>query len=337
MVPKEEEEDHYAVLGVSPDAPGDVVRAAYRALVAKCHPDRNPDNRDAEAKLKRLNAAFQVVGNPEKRSQYDASRRGPIVVESGPTPESYGAESHRSEGFPTEADAREAAAWKVVDREPPVEEAPVREKGGVGRALGWIFGLAAISGVLAAWQSASETKPRDLPSIAAAPPPQARAAAPAEPSASASWVWSTEPDLRASFPATPEPGEQNVVITKGESHETLTTLSRPSGAVYAVERTEYPSGARLTEQSAVDGALKEAGAQTHQALTLVWDRRASIGNCNGRDVSAVAKTFAFRWLVCVRGSRSYTAMAVTPLAASAGEAAEASSFLTSFAVTSTAN
>jgi curved DNA-binding protein CbpA len=58
-------QDHYEVLGVHPDAPDEVVRAAYRALVAKYHPDRNPGDRDAELKLKRLNAAFHVLGKPK--------------------------------------------------------------------------------------------------------------------------------------------------------------------------------------------------------------------------------------------------------------------------------
>jgi molecular chaperone DnaJ len=51
-------QDHYEVLGVNSDAPEEVVRAAYRALAAKYHPDRNPGDGDAELRLKRLNAAF---------------------------------------------------------------------------------------------------------------------------------------------------------------------------------------------------------------------------------------------------------------------------------------
>jgi hypothetical protein len=65
------------VLGVSPDAPDEVIRAAYRALAAKYHPDRNPGNSDAELQLKRLNAAFAVLGNAAKRRQYDELTRSP--------------------------------------------------------------------------------------------------------------------------------------------------------------------------------------------------------------------------------------------------------------------
>lgn len=67
-------EDHYEVLGVTPDAPEEVIRAAYRALAGKYHPDRNTGDSDAESKLKRLNAAFQVLGDPAKRKEYDDAR-----------------------------------------------------------------------------------------------------------------------------------------------------------------------------------------------------------------------------------------------------------------------
>jgi curved DNA-binding protein CbpA len=70
-------ESHYDVLGVTSDAPEEVIRAAYRALAAKYHPDRNPEDSDAELKLKRLNAAFQVLGDPAKRKQYDELARSP--------------------------------------------------------------------------------------------------------------------------------------------------------------------------------------------------------------------------------------------------------------------
>ena len=70
-------QDHYEVLGVTHAAPEEVVRAAYRALAAKYHPDRNPGDSDAELRLKRVNAAFQVLGNREKRVQYDELTQSP--------------------------------------------------------------------------------------------------------------------------------------------------------------------------------------------------------------------------------------------------------------------
>ncbi len=70
-------QDHYEVLGLYPDAPDEAIRAAYRALAARYHPDRNPGNDDAELQFKRINAAFRVLGDPERRRQYDELTQSP--------------------------------------------------------------------------------------------------------------------------------------------------------------------------------------------------------------------------------------------------------------------
>lgn len=63
--------DFYRVLGVSRDASDDAIKKAYRKLVFQHHPDRNPDSAHAESKLRELNAAYEVIGEPEKRRTYD--------------------------------------------------------------------------------------------------------------------------------------------------------------------------------------------------------------------------------------------------------------------------
>jgi molecular chaperone DnaJ len=63
--------DFYRVLGVSRDASDDAIKKAYRKLVFQHHPDRNPDSAQAEAKIRELNAAYEVVGDPDKRRTYD--------------------------------------------------------------------------------------------------------------------------------------------------------------------------------------------------------------------------------------------------------------------------
>jgi molecular chaperone DnaJ len=63
--------DLYEVLGVSKDADIAQIKKAYRTLAHKYHPDKNPDNKDAEAKFKEVNSAYQVLGDPQKRAQYD--------------------------------------------------------------------------------------------------------------------------------------------------------------------------------------------------------------------------------------------------------------------------
>ena len=73
--------DFYRVLGVSREATDDAIKKAYRKLVFEHHPDRNPDNREAEAKIREINAAYEVIGDPESRRNYDRLNWGDVVAE----------------------------------------------------------------------------------------------------------------------------------------------------------------------------------------------------------------------------------------------------------------
>jgi curved DNA-binding protein len=66
-----EYKDYYGVLGVKQNATKEEIKAAYRKLAFKYHPDRNPENTHAENKLKEINEAYQALSDPLKRSQYD--------------------------------------------------------------------------------------------------------------------------------------------------------------------------------------------------------------------------------------------------------------------------
>jgi DnaJ-class molecular chaperone len=64
--------DYYAILGVPKTAAAKDIKSAYRKLARKWHPDANPDNaKAAEEKFKDIQEAYEVLGDPEKRSKYD--------------------------------------------------------------------------------------------------------------------------------------------------------------------------------------------------------------------------------------------------------------------------
>ena len=63
--------DYYQILGVNRNASEKEIKQAYRRLARKHHPDLNPGDESAEARFKEMNAAYEVLSNPEKRKKYD--------------------------------------------------------------------------------------------------------------------------------------------------------------------------------------------------------------------------------------------------------------------------
>ena len=72
--------DFYTVLGVKRDASEKEIRSAYRKLARKYHPDVNPGNKAAEATFKEINAAHDVLKDPETRKKYDRSFKQQAVT-----------------------------------------------------------------------------------------------------------------------------------------------------------------------------------------------------------------------------------------------------------------
>src|SRR5271167_4505050 len=75
--------DYYKTLGVEKKASAEEIKKAYRKLARQYHPDRNPGDKQAEARFKEISQAHDVLGDPEKRKQYD-SGSGPFATGAGP-------------------------------------------------------------------------------------------------------------------------------------------------------------------------------------------------------------------------------------------------------------
>lgn len=68
--------NYYAILGVSLQASQEEIKKAYRKLALQFHPDRHQGNRQAEQKIREVNAAYEILGDPEARKTYDRLRLG---------------------------------------------------------------------------------------------------------------------------------------------------------------------------------------------------------------------------------------------------------------------
>jgi len=66
-----EKRDYYEVLGIQKGADEATIKKAYRTMAKKYHPDMNPGDKEAEAKFKEVNEAYEVLSDPEKKSRYD--------------------------------------------------------------------------------------------------------------------------------------------------------------------------------------------------------------------------------------------------------------------------
>jgi curved DNA-binding protein CbpA len=106
------DEDHYDLLGLSPEASSDEIRAAYRKLASKVHPDKG----GTEALFCAVEEAYRVLGDPRRREEYDLARR-------------KGANG--VDGAQVRADP--SSGWRQVDdewRHAPRPDAPVPDRDG---------------------------------------------------------------------------------------------------------------------------------------------------------------------------------------------------------------
>ncbi|MFB6371778.1 MAG: DnaJ C-terminal domain-containing protein [Bradymonadaceae bacterium] len=122
--------DLYDILGVSPDADSDEIKNAFRRLAREYHPDRNPDDPEAEARFKEALAAFEILSDPQQRRKYDrhgldeldsAAKAGVDVDEVAP--------DDRSPWFDTDRNLGDIFA-DVLDGESPFDISHLKDVGG---------------------------------------------------------------------------------------------------------------------------------------------------------------------------------------------------------------
>jgi curved DNA-binding protein len=127
--------DFYKDLGVSRTATDDEIKKAYRKLAAKHHPDKNPDDKKAEAKFKVVNRAYQALSDKEKRGLYDEF--GEEGLREGFN--SQAARAYRGGGMPGGRRGRSGSGPNIEDlfNTPGAEQS-----GGIGDLFGDLFSRA---------------------------------------------------------------------------------------------------------------------------------------------------------------------------------------------------
>ena len=147
--------DPYAILQVSQDADQDVLQAAYRALARRLHPDHS-DDPTASAQMAQLNAAWETLGDPERRAAYDRTHLAGVILDSTARTASTTARTEAPTGTSGSASARPAAAsapsgssaarptWRMgPNGEGGAGPPPGNPQGTVldfGRHIGWSIG-----------------------------------------------------------------------------------------------------------------------------------------------------------------------------------------------------
>ena len=125
------EKDYYGALGVPQDADAAAIKKAYRQLARDLHPDKNPNNAEAEARFKEISEAYDVLSDPKRRGEYDEARR---LFGSG----GAGARAGFPGGFPGAGPGGQA--FDLGDLFGAGGAGGVRGAGGLGDILGGLFG-----------------------------------------------------------------------------------------------------------------------------------------------------------------------------------------------------
>ena len=237
--------DHYERLRVSRDAPLEVIRAAYRALASKHHPDRHGQSDGAHFDMAALNGAYEVLSDPEQRAQYDAQLKIKDAASANPSGKSAGADpraqpsAHSFDSVVDRdlADALSDIDWESLKSPPPVNPWLTRRR---LLPLAGVVSLVLVAGVVL-WLNDLTRQMEAERAISAHLGHMASAGSPA-PNAAA---------LAASSPvsvASVASGAVSPLVEEGQTDEGLLLEARPPQALVlsgAVQRTHMLDGEPL--------------------------------------------------------------------------------------------
>jgi DnaJ-class molecular chaperone len=92
-------ENYYNILGVNEKSTKEEIKKAYRSLQMKYHPDKNPGNKDSMNLTQKINEAYEVLGDEQKRDEYDMTRNNPFMKMNNPFANGMGANGMGANGM----------------------------------------------------------------------------------------------------------------------------------------------------------------------------------------------------------------------------------------------
>ncbi len=117
-------QDYYATLGVAREAGADDLKKAYRKLAMQYHPDRNPGDKQAEARFKEVNEAYDILKDDQKRAAYDRYGHAAFEQGGGPAGFSAGFDFSAAAAWATSSTRCSANSWAAVAAAGPGARAP---------------------------------------------------------------------------------------------------------------------------------------------------------------------------------------------------------------------
>jgi DnaJ domain len=148
----DDSKDYYAVLGVLPSAEADVIRATYRALANRYHPDKRAGEKSqAEIRMRELNAAYEILSDEQKRWAYDERRRDAVRSRTGWDPYSGFDEAAKTSAEQAEA-RNQSSRWDSSAAIKPQRNTRAKLGGAVLATIGSFLGVIVMGALISQGQ-----------------------------------------------------------------------------------------------------------------------------------------------------------------------------------------